>query len=369
MSSMWNRGISLSIFGESHGKAIGVVIDKLPAGERIDLEIVQEWMNRRAPGHCQPGSTPRREMDNPTILSGYLNGKTTGTPLAAIIENQNTISKDYHQLEHLFRPGHADYSGFMRYQGNNDRAGGGHFSGRLTAPIVFTGAIAAQILQRYGIYITAHILQIHNVSDIPFDAVNPDFSKLLALKKEALPTLSKEAAAQMQQVIQKASSNHDSVGGIIECMALGVPSGIGNPIFHGIENDIASLAFGIPAVRGITFGDSEYSSSLMGSENNDAFYLEQGKIKTKTNRHGGILGGITTGMPIVFRLSFKPTPSIAKSQDTVNWTSKKEETLRLKGRHDACIVPRAVVIVESVMAIALLSQLLEAKKFDLPEKK
>lgn len=359
MASVWNRSICLSIFGESHGKAIGVVMDRLPAGEPIDLQEITRFMSRRAPMSSKPGSTSRNESDTPQILSGLLNGKTTGTPLCAIIQNTDHQSSDYHAMQTLARPGHADYTGHVRYRGFNDVRGGGHFSGRLTAPLVFAGAVCAQILKRKGIFTAAHILTIRNVSDRPFDSVSPDLSELQQLHCKTFPVLDNRCGEKMQAEIEHARQNQDSVGGIIECMIVGVPAGIGSPMFEGIENDISSLVFGIPGVRGIEFGTGFAAASMFGSQHNDAFYEKDCNVFTKTNHHGGVLGGITSGMPIVFRACIKPTPSISQVQQTIDYQSGKNASLQIKGRHDSCIAPRAVPVIESAANIAMLSQLIE----------
>jgi len=320
---MFNGNISLSIFGESHGAGIGVVIDNLPAGEAIDLDEIQQFLNRRAPGNSDT-ATARKEGDIPEILSGLYNGKTTGTPLCAVIRNTNQISSDYENIAAL-RLGHADYTGHVRYKGSNDIRGGGHFSGRLTAPLVFAGAVCGQILKRRGISVNAEILSIGGVK------VTGD--------------------EQVREIILSAKSKGDSVGGVIKCTATGVPAGIGSPMLDGLENVISRLVFAIPAVKGIEFGTvCDY-----GSENNDEFYLDGDAVKTRTNNHGGILGGISSGMPIEFTVKIKPTPSISIPQNTVDIAKMQETVMEIKGRHDPCIVPRAVVCVEAAMNIALLS--------------
>lgn len=359
MASVWNRAICLSIFGESHGDAIGVVVDRLPAGEPIDMQEITRFMARRAPNSSKAGSTSRREADVPNIISGVLNGRTTGAPLCAVIQNTNQRSSDYTSMQTLARPGHADYTGSIRYRGFQDGRGGGHFSGRLTAPLVFAGAVCGQILQRRGVMSAAHILSIRNVEDQPFDSVSPDIAQLERLRCKAFPVLDDGRGEKMQAVIEQARQKQDSIGGIVECMIVGVPAGIGSPMFEGIENDISSLVFGIPAVRGIEFGAGFAAASMFGSEHNDEFYADDHKIRTKTNHHGGVLGGISSGMPILFRACIKPTPSIAQSQRTVDYKTGTNATIAIKGRHDSCIVPRAVPVVEAAANIAILSQMIE----------
>lgn len=358
MSSIWGNNIKISIFGESHGKAIGVTIDGLPSGEAIDLEELLFQMERRAPGRDKV-STLRRESDAPKILSGLYKEKTTGTPLTAIIENSDTRSGDYENLNILPRPSHADYTGHIRYKGFADNRGGGHFSGRLTAPLVFAGAICRQILKRRGITIGSHIYSIGNITDTPFDPVNIDETKLEELVQMTLPVNNKEKELEMRSTIENIRPQGDSLGGIVECAATGLPPGIGSPIFGGVENIISSLIFGIPAVKGIEFGAGFSSAIMTGSQCNDDFTFENGKIKTISNNSGGIQGGITNGMPLILRVAFKPTPSISKEQNTVNLATQKNEKLTIRGRHDPCIVPRALPVVESAVAISLCSLMKE----------
>lgn len=357
MSSCFNGGVKVSIFGESHGRGIGVVIDNLPAGEEIDLDKIGEFMARRAPKK-DGTSTTRNEKDLPEIMSGLFEGKTTGTPLCAVIFNSDQHSGDYGNISHIARPAHADYTGFLRYKGANDPRGGGHFSGRLTAPLCFAGAVCAQILEHRGITTGAHIERIKDVFDNKFDPVNVNAEQLNAVKS-GFPVISAKAEEKMREIINAARMNLDSVGGIIECAAVGFPAGIGSPMMDGLENIISRLVFAIPAVKGIEFGNGFFCADIFGSENNDEFVIENGKIVTKTNNHGGILGGISSGMPIIFRAAFKPTPSISRPQNSVDFKEMTEAELVIKGRHDPCVVVRAVPCVESAMNIALLSALIE----------
>lgn len=357
MSSMIGDKIKLSIFGESHGAAVGVVIDGLPAGEKVDFAQIEAQMARRAPGKDKT-STARRESDIPEILSGVLNGRTTGSPLCAVIKNSDAHSSDYEDMSRFPRPGHADFTAYARYGGWSDFRGGGHFSGRLTAPMVFAGAICRSILKRRGVEIGAHIYSIGNVKDKPFDPVDPGVENLTALSNKAFPVNDENVEPRIREVVEDARSKGDSIGGIVECAAVGLPCGLGNPIFEGVENKLAAILFGIPAVKGLEFGAGFESSQLHGSENNDAFCFDGGKIKTSTNRHGGILGGITSGMPIIFRLAFKPTPSIFMPQQTVDLKEGHGATLQLKGRHDPCVVIRAVPVVEALTAVCLLDLML-----------
>jgi len=363
MSSTWKNNISFTVFGESHGAAIGVCMDNVPPGETIDMDKIYEFMARRAPKK-DGTSTFRSEKDIPQIISGYHNGKTTGTPLTAIIANTDQHSQDYSNLSRLARPGHADYTGALRYRGFNDVRGGGHFSGRLTAPLCFAGAVAGQILEKRGIYVGAHISEIHGIKDRSFDPINTSKDDIRELRSKDFPVIIDVQGNEMKKEILNARKNQDSVGGIIECIAINVPAGIGSPIFDGIENSIAQLIFGIPAVKGLEFGAGFDAAGMTGSENNDEFYVnDRGIVVTKTNNHGGILGGISSGMPITLKVAVKPTASISKPQETVDYSAMKNETLVIKGRHDPCIVPRAVPCVEAAVNLAVLSHMLEYPNF------
>lgn len=362
MSSCFSGGITVSIFGESHGRGIGVVLDNLPAGEEIDLDRVYAFMARRAPKK-DGTSTMRSEKDMPEILSGLFNGKTAGTPLSAVIFNTDAHSRDYGNISHIARPAHADYTGYLRYNGANDPRGGGHFSGRITAPLVFAGAVCAQILERRRITTGAHIMSIKGISDEPFDAVKITAEQLEAVKSRIFPTISEKAESEMRAAINSARENLDSVGGTVECAAVGFPAGIGSPMMDGLENIISRLVFAIPAVKGIEFGNGFECADILGSENNDEFAVKDGKVVTLSNNHGGILGGISSGMPIIFRAAFKPTPSISRPQRSVDFKELTEEELVIKGRHDPCVVPRAVPCVEAAMNIALVSALADAGYF------
>lgn len=351
MSSETGNKIKISIFGESHGAAIGVVIDNLPSGEKIDENKLQEFMQRRQGGN-NPFSTPRKEADEVHFLSGIYQGFTTGAPLCAVIENKNTRSQDYNS--DIPRPGHADFTAHIKYGGFSDPRGGGHFSGRLTAPLCIAGGILIQILSRRGIEFISHIYSIGNICDIPFDPVCPDISGI----DTEFPVLDPSVKEKMQNEILDAKKNADSVGGVIECAIKGVPAGIGNPIFGGIENRIAGAVFGIGAVKGIEFGLGFEASKRRGSTVNDPFITDGKTIKTETNNHGGILGGISSGMPIIFRTAFKPTPSISKIQKSVSLSHMTEAELKIIGRHDPCIVLRALPCIESAAAAVIADFLL-----------
>ena len=356
MSGMWGSNIRISIFGESHGNAIGINIDGLPSGFSIDIDKIMEEMARRAPGKS-PISTTRKEGDVPEILSGYFEGKTTGTPLCAIIRNSNTKSKDYSKLKDVMRPGHADYTGNVRYSGFNDYRGGGHFSGRITAPLVFAGAICKQILETRGIVIAAHVNSIGNIKDKSFLDNEITLDLINSFKGEELPLINKELKEEMRNKIINARNSLDSIGGTVECAVLGIKPGIGNPFFDSVESTLAHLMFSVPAVKGIEFGKGFDISKMKGSEANDEYYLDGKKIKTRTNNNGGILGGITNGMPIVFNVAIKPTASIYKEQRTVDISTMEETTLSIEGRHDPCIVQRALPVIEAVTAIGILELL------------
>jgi chorismate synthase len=364
MSSVWGEKVKISIFGESHGKAIGVVMDGLPAGEALNFDEIQLQMSRRAPG-LDLTSTPRKESDIPQIISGILNSRTTGAPLCAIIENTNTKSSDYGNLQFVPRPGHADYPAFLRYNGFNDVRGGGHFSGRLTAPLVFAGAVCRQILGRKGIFIGAHVSSVAEINDTPFVPMDIPESLLSDLSSRYFSVINAEAQLKMRDKIEAARTAQNSVGGVVECAVIGVPAGIGNPMFGGIEQVLSSLLFAIPAVKGVEFGAGFAAAQLTGIENNDAYYYDGDTVKTKTNHAGGILGGISTGMPLVFRAAFKPTPSISAVQDSVALNEKVNTTLSVQGRHDPCIVPRAVPVVEAAAAVALINLMNGGKQHDI----
>jgi len=354
MGSTWGNKIKISLFGESHGDGIGVVIDGLPAGEALDIDKIQAHMKRRAPGGL-PWSTPRKEADEVSILSGFYQGKTTGTPLCGVIQNTDTRSKDYAQLMEKPRPGHADLTALARYNGANDPRGGGHFSARIMAPFTFAGAVCMQILERRRVEIFSHIYEIGGIQDTPYDMISvPD-----SLRHLSFPTVDEEKGKKMIACIENARMEEDSIGGVVECLSTGFPAGLGNPIFENIESRLSSLLFSIPAVKGVEFGSGFSVSQRRGSENNDSPRITENGIRLRTNHGGGIEGGISNGMPIVFRCAFKPTSSIAKEQDTINLSKMENDTIKLVGRHDPCVVPRAVPIVESAAAIGLLDILLE----------
>lgn len=358
MSSTWGNNIKISIFGESHGVAIGVVIDGLPAGEQLDLEELQFQMSRRAPGN-DATATPRKEQDLPEICAGILSGTTTGAPLCAVIENANMRPVDYDKLSRLPRPGHADYTGAVRYDGYNDVRGGGHFSGRLTAPLTFAGAVCKQILARRGITVGGHIFSVGNVFDYPFDPMKVNSRILSELSHKYFAVQNELCEEPMRKLIAEAKEAFDSVGGMVEVAAVGVPAGIGSPMFGGVENVLSSIVFGVPAVKGVEFGAGFNVARMRGSECNDPYTIENNQVVTTKNNCGGILGGITTGMPIVLRAAIKPTPSIAQKQQTVDLRERRDAILTIAGRHDPCIVPRALPAIEAAVAIGIADMMKE----------
>ncbi len=357
MSSEFGNILRVSVFGQSHGKAIGVVVDGLPAGEAIDLEELQRFLDRRRPG-TGPLSTARKETDVPEFLSGLEGGKTCGAPLCAVIKNADQHSKDYGELADKPRPGHADFTAWAKWGGHADMRGGGHFSGRLTAPLCVAGGIAKQILARRGIFVGAHLASVAGICDRPFP-LYPTAALFSEIAAKPFPVLDEAAGERMRAAILEAKNDLDSVGGVIECAAAGLPAGLGDPMFGGVENRLAAALFGIPAVKGVEFGEGFRAAELRGSENNDPFTVEDGEIRAETNRAGGILGGITTGMPLVLRAAVKPTPSIGRPQKTVRLSAMEAAELTVHGRHDPCVAHRAVPVAEAVTAAVLLDMLLE----------
>ncbi|QOX62572.1 chorismate synthase [Anoxybacterium hadale] len=366
MGSTWGNHIKISIFGESHGNGIGVVMDGFPAGHCCDMEFIRSELARRAPGQSSL-TTGRREGDQPEILSGMLTDPasgeltTTGAPICIVIRNTDTRSGDYENLRTVPRPSHSDFTGQLRYQGYNDIRGGGHFSGRLTAPMVFAGALCKDYLRKkYEIEIGSHIYQIGEVKDSTFDLTSISDTQLKELQKAAFPVLDPESEGKMKEIVDHARRELDSVGGVIECAATGVAAGIGSPMFSNVESRIASILYGVPAVKGVEFGLGFEMAEKRGSEVNDCYVKNGNNIETRTNYNGGIAGGITTGMPIVVRAAIKPTPSISRGQTTLNLKTGQEELLEIHGRHDPCIAMRAPVVIESAVALAMLDLCLEA---------
>lgn len=356
MSSTYGEKIKISVFGESHGGGIGVVIDGLPAGEAIDFDAVLAQMARRAPGRDKT-ATPRKESDTPRVLSGMLGNVLTGAPLCAVIENTNTRSQDYGNLLTKPRPGHSDYTAYIKYHGANDIRGGGHFSGRITAPLVFAGAVCRQLLERRGIQIAAHIQSVGSIHDKLFDPVAVPSALIKRLSASFFALIDESAEGPVRAEIEAARLAQDSVGGTIECAVTGLPAGVGEPMFDGLEGAIAKAVFGVPAVKGIEFGAGFALAAMRGSRANDAFCYDNGHVVTETNHCGGILGGIANGMPLIFRCAVKPTPSIAQPQKTVDLQTGENTVLTIHGRHDPCIVPRAVPVIEAVTALAIINEL------------
>lgn len=353
MSSVVCDKIKLSVFGESHGSAIGCVIDGLPAGVKLDMEEIYREMARRAPGKDRT-ATPRLEKDIPNILSGVIDNVTTGAPLAMEIQNTNTKSGDYSNIMSIPRPSHSDYPAYVKYDGFNDIRGGGHFSGRLTAPVVFAGAVAKQILAEKGITIGAHIKRIGNIEDDKFDYNNISSEQLVDLNHKAFSVINNDAEALMREEVEKARLNQDSVGGEIECAVVGVPVGVGGNMFDTVESKLSSILFGIPAVKGVQFGIGFDFAKSNASQVNDEYEIKDGRVATLSNNNGGVLGGMTSGAPIVLSVAIKPTPSISKPQKSVNLQTMENAELVIKGRHDPCIVPRAVPVVEAAVALGIL---------------
>jgi len=357
MSTTFGTHIRISVAGQSHADAIGVIIDGLPAGFPVDMEALSAFMGRRAPGQNR-FSTTRKEADAPEFLAGLLENVTTGAPVMAVIRNTNTRSSDYDNLRDVPRPGHADLTAELKYGGFQDVRGGGHFSGRLTAPLCIAGGIALQMLAEKGIEIFSHIRAIHGVEGEVPDYTPLSLPALRAIAQKPFPVWDDGQGEKMQAEIDRARQNADSVGGIIETAVFGLPAGLGTPMFSRMEGRLAAAVFGVPAVRGIAFGNGFDAAELYGSENNDSFYYDtDGTVKTRTNRCGGVLGGITTGMPLVFRAAIKPTPSIGREQESIRLSKKTAETLIVTGRHDPCIVPRAVPVMEAVTALTVLDAL------------
>ena len=353
MSSTYGENLKLAIFGQSHGPAVGMTMDGIPAGLPVDLEKLQQFLNRRAPGQ-NDWSTPRREEDQPEFLSGIVDGFTCGAPIAAVIHNRNTRSADYEQLKDCPRPGHADYTAQVKYGGFQDAAGGGHFSGRLTAPLCIAGGLCKQWLQERGIQIGAHILAIGECGDVFFDPMDPELESV----GTAFPVLDPEAGKAMIAQISLAREAGDSLGGIIECAITGLPAGIGEPMFGGVESRIAQIVYGIPGIKGVEFGIGFDCACVPGSQSNDSFSILDGRVVTETNNAGGILGGITNGMPVIFTAAVKATPSISCTQQSVSLSRMEDVPLNIRGRHDPCIVPRAVPVVEAAAAIAIYDMIL-----------
>lgn len=356
MSSEFGNKLRVSIFGESHGPAIGVTVNGFPAGETVDTEKLQRFLSRRAPGNSAL-TTARKEADLPEFLSGIRDGVLTGTPFAALIRNTNQRSGDYSGFDDTPRPSHADYTARMKWNGAANMRGGGHFSGRLTAPLCIAGGIVLQILERRGIFIGAHLAAVGNAEDALYP-LYPTKELFAQTAERTFPVLDPEKGAAMEAEIRNAAADGDSVGGLIECAAIGLPAGLGDPMFDGVESRMASVIFGIPGVKGVSFGSGSGCVQMRGSEHNDPFIIKDGKVRTASNRSGGILGGITNGMPLVMQVAMKPTASIAKKQTTVSLSEMGPAEIEIRGRHDPCIAVRAVPVVEAAAALVLLDLIL-----------
>jgi chorismate synthase len=356
MASSFGEKLRVSIYGESHGNGIGALVEGFPSGETIDFDRLMRFMERRQGGR-NALSTSRKEPDIPQFISGVFKEKTTGFPVCIQIANTNTRSGDYNNIALKPRPSHADFSAYMKWHGHADMRGGGHFSGRLTAPVCAAGGIAIQILERHNIFVGAHLSSIGTITDDPFPMM-PDRALFDAIAAKDFPVISDAQGEKMQLEILAAREALDSVGGTIECVITGLPAGLGDPMFDGIENRLARVLFGIPAVKGVEFGDGFALSEMRGSQANDPFANDDGNIVTKTNRNGGILGGISTGMPVRFRVGIKPTPSISLPQETVSLPDGGETTIEIQGRHDPCIAQRAVPVIEAAAALVALDMLL-----------
>ena len=352
MSSFYGERLKLSLFGQSHGEAIGITMDGFPAGMVIDMPRLAAEMARRAPGQSKM-TTSRREPDAPEFLSGVLEGRTTGQPICAIIRNTNTRSQDYGEGVDLVRPGHADYTGHVRYFGFEDWRGGGHFSGRLTAPITLAGALCSQWLEDKGVRIACHIQQLGSVTDDSFMDADPA-ADYAYLKGMHLPVLRAGLDEAMEAEVLAARSDMDSVGGVLECMITGLPAGLGAPFFDSVESVLSHLLFSVPAVKAVAFGEGFGFATLRGSRANDPFRMDGERVVTTSNHSGGINGGITNGMPVIFRCAMRATPSIAREQQTVSLREGKDTTLSVHGRHDPCILPRAVPVIEAMAAIGVM---------------
>lgn len=367
MASIWNHRISLSLFGESEGPAIGVVLDNLPPGEYVDIEELARFMTRRTRSLFLPDDPKHQheQLDFPQILSGMINDRTTGAPLCAFLNNpRGMLQADYMEMSHLARPGHADYTGAMRYRGFNDVRSGGHLSERMTIPLCFAGAVCQQMLERRGIYVAAQVTSVHDIKDKPLSPTAVNKEALVALRHRHFPVVNKEQGKKMLADIQKAMAGGETLGGTIACYAVNVPAGIGSPIFEGLENSIAQLVFGIPGVRGLEFGSGFQLARMTGSQCMDEFYVDdRGHVLTRTNHHGGILGGISSGMPICFNVAIKPTAAVQKPQAAVDYSALTNEVVQGAEISHPCLVPEAVPSIEAAMCIALVSHLLDYPNF------
>lgn len=357
MSSTFGENIVVSLFGESHGYCVGATVDGFPAGIKLDFQYINEFMERRKP-KLNAFSTSRLEDDTYKIVSGLTNGYTNGSPLTVIILNKSMNSDDYSNMINVVRPSHADFTASIKFRGYNDTLGGGHFSGRLMAPVCFVGAICKYVLEQRNVKVCSHLFSVGNVKDVPFNMTEVSSADINKIYKNDIPVISDDTGRKMIDLVKKINVKKDSVGGIIECACLGVPVGVGAPHFDGIENRLSSAMFGIPGIKGIEFGSGFDGCASFGSVNNDEFYMDKGSVKTKSNNCGGILGGISNGMPIIFRVAVKPASSIGIEQNTINLKTKENVRITVCGRHDSCIALRAVPCVEAMTSIVIYDMLL-----------
>ena len=362
MSYSFGKNFKVTLFGQSHSQEIGIIIDGISAGYKINKDLIRKNLDRRRPGKNK-FSTARKEDDDFKIVSGEVDGLTCGAPICAIIENKDMKSKDYDNLKDRPRPSHADYPAYVKFNGFNDIRGGGQFSGRMTAPIVIAGSIAEDLLLKRGIKIYSRIESIGDEEDVKLELKDINEDKLSNLKNEDFPVFDHEVRKKMQEEILRAKEEVDSIGGIVETFILNMPAGIGEPFFDSLESVISHAVFSVPGIRGIEFGSGFEAAKMHGSLHNDEYYYEKGEVKTKSNNHGGIIGGLSSGMPIIFRTAVKPTSSISKTQSTISLKDKKNVDLEIVGRHDPSIVPRALVAIEMITAIAILDLVIEGKRW------
>lgn len=362
MSYSFGKNFKVTLFGQSHSQDLGIIIDGISAGYKINKDLIRKNLDRRRPGKNK-FSTARKEDDDFKIVSGEVDGITCGAPICAIIENKDQKSKDYDNLKDRPRPSHADYPAFVKFKGFNDIRGGGQFSGRMTAPIVIAGSIAEDLLLNRGIKIYSRIKSLGDEEDAKLELKDINEDKLSNLKNEDFPVFDHEVRKKMQEEILRAKEEVDSIGGIVETFILNMPAGIGEPFFDSLESVISHAVFSVPGIRGIEFGSGFEAAKMHGSLHNDEYYYENGKVKTKTNNHGGIIGGLSSGMPIIFRTAVKPTSSISKTQSTISLKDKKNVDLQIVGRHDPSIVPRALVAIEMITAIAILDLVMEGERW------
>ena len=363
MSGSWGRNVRLSIYGESHGPAVGIVLDGIRPGIKLDMEFIDRQMERRAPGRDSI-STSRREEDKVEVLSGIMDGVTIGTPINCMIRNKDTRSADYSRHKRIFRPSHADHTGYVKYRGFNDHRGGGHFSGRITAGLVFAGAVAMQILLQEGIVIGSHILRLQKTREESFLDSNLNSEMLGKLGLMEIPVIDRDNIKKIEEEILLAKSKEDSIGGVVETAVMGIEPGIGDPFFHSVESVLSGLLFSIPSVKAVEFGRGFQFADFEGSQVGDEPCMMEGEISYRSNNNGGVLGGITNGMPLVFKVGVKPTASIGKVQKSVDVDNKEDVEFTIRGRHDPCIVKRIIPVIESVTAITLLDMIMEGKKWD-----